>query len=128
MPFCGELTAHFQFFKRCGDLANISVSRVDRDEISSDISESIYRSIRDADLILVDLTGSNPNVLYELGVAHSMGKRVILVADSVDSVPFDIASASTYSITVTRRKRSRFDRSSNRAASSHYGYRRGALI
>jgi uncharacterized RDD family membrane protein YckC len=92
MPFCGELTAHFQFFKRCGDLANISVSRVDRDEISSNISESIYRSIRDADLILVDLTGSNPNVLYELGVAHSMGKRVILVADSVDSVPFDIAN------------------------------------
>lgn len=92
MPFGGELTAHFQFFKRCGDRADISVFRVDRDEISSNISESIYRSIKDADLILVDLTGSNPNVLYELGVAHSMGKRVILVADSIASVPFDIVN------------------------------------
>jgi hypothetical protein len=35
-------------------------------------------------------TGKNPNVFYEVGVAHTVGKEVILVTQSMDDVPFDL--------------------------------------
>ena len=41
---------------------------------------------------LADVTSNNPNVMYELGLAHAQGKRrcTILIADSVERIPFDI--------------------------------------
>lgn len=38
-----------------------------------DIIEPIYR----ADIVNVDLTGLNPNAMYELGVAHTFNKKII---------------------------------------------------
>jgi len=43
-----------------------------------------------AKLILADLTGKNPNVFYELGLAHAITKPAILIAESIDDVPFDL--------------------------------------
>lgn len=43
-----------------------------------------------ARLILADLSGKNPNVFYELGLAHALAKPAILVAESMDDVPFDL--------------------------------------
>jgi nucleoside 2-deoxyribosyltransferase len=42
---------------------------------------AIFDAIRDADLILADLSGQNPNVLYELGFAHALRKPTILLVD-----------------------------------------------
>ncbi|NTU74475.1 hypothetical protein HGB07_10215, partial [Candidatus Roizmanbacteria bacterium] len=39
-----------------------------------------------------DLTGKNPNVFYELGLAHALAKPAILIAESMDDVPFDLQS------------------------------------
>jgi hypothetical protein len=41
-------------------------------------------------VLVADLTGRNPNVFYELGLAHAMQKPVILVADNLNDVPFDL--------------------------------------
>ena len=41
-------------------------------------------------VVLADLSGKNPNVFYEVGIAHSLGRRTILVAQSMDDVPFDL--------------------------------------
>ena len=54
------------------------------------IMEDIWKSINKARLIISDLTGKNPNVFYETGIAHTIGKEVILTTQSMDDVPFDL--------------------------------------
>jgi hypothetical protein len=56
----------------------------------STIVHDIWDYTRRARLILADLTGKNPNVFYELGLAHAIAKPAILVAESIDDVPFDL--------------------------------------
>ena len=56
------------------------------------IVDDIWQGIRDAKLLIAELTGRNPNVFYELGLAHAISKPVILIAKSIDDVPFDLRS------------------------------------
>lgn len=49
----------------------------------------ILDAVRSADYLIADLTGSNPNVFYEIGFAHALGKPVVLLVQSAD-VPFDV--------------------------------------
>jgi len=55
--------------------------------ILADILEEIER----AEIIIVDLTGLNPNVFYELGMAHARCDSVILLAQKGQTLPFDVA-------------------------------------
>jgi len=53
--------------------------------------DKIVEFIASADIVIADCTGNNPNVLYELGLAHALGKETILITqDSMDGVPSDI--------------------------------------
>jgi hypothetical protein len=55
------------------------------------ILKDIIQPIYDADVIIADLTGLNPNVLYELGVAHTFNKKTIVITqDDLSSLPFDL--------------------------------------
>jgi len=54
------------------------------------ILERIIHALEDSLLILCDLTDLNPNVMYELGVAHSLTKRVIMICNSKTKLPFDL--------------------------------------
>ncbi len=42
------------------------------------------------DLVIADLSGQNPNVFYEVGIAHTLGKPVLLLSQSIEDVPFDL--------------------------------------
>jgi len=57
---------------------------------SNVIMDDIAQSIRRARLIVADLTGRNANVFYEVGIAHALNKRVLLMTQSIDDVPFDL--------------------------------------
>lgn len=57
---------------------------------SNAIMDDIRTSIDNSDIIVADLTGKNPNVFYEVGIAHTIGKPVLLMAQSIDDVPFDL--------------------------------------
>jgi hypothetical protein len=46
--------------------------------------------IVEADLVVADLTDGNPNVYYELGLAHALRKRVILLTQEAAALPFDL--------------------------------------
>lgn len=76
-------------FRNAGDLDN-------QQNILQDIVEGIY----EADVIIADLTGLNANVFYELGLAHAMNKKVIIITQDVGELPFDIKSyrANEYSL------------------------------
>ncbi len=50
----------------------------------------IWKSIREARFILAELTGRNPNVFYEIGLAHAIGKPIILLTRNQEDVPFDL--------------------------------------
>ncbi len=54
------------------------------------IMEDIWVKINQAKIIISDLSGKNPNVFYETGIAHTVGKEVILITQSMDDVPFDL--------------------------------------
>nr|VFK23082.1 MAG: hypothetical protein BECKLPF1236B_GA0070989_13392 [Candidatus Kentron sp. LPFa] len=54
------------------------------------IMRDITKSISEARLIIADVTGRNPNVMYELGLAHAAKKAVIMIAQKKEDIPFDV--------------------------------------
>ena len=67
-----------------------TVERADEIYGTQPIIEDIWEGINTASLIVADVTGKNPNVMYEIGMAHTIGKPVIIVTQSIDDVPFDL--------------------------------------
>lgn len=59
------------------------------------IIEDIINGITNADLVVADLTGTNPNVFYELGIAHGLGVPTILIAQDIGELPFDLSAYKT---------------------------------
>ena len=57
---------------------------------SNVIMDDIAKSINRAALIIADLTDRNPNVFYEVGIAHALNKQVLLMTQSIEDVPFDL--------------------------------------
>ncbi len=49
----------------------------------------IWESLYAADIVLADCTRRNPSVLYELGIAHTLGKHTFLIAQSLDDIPVE---------------------------------------
>jgi hypothetical protein len=52
--------------------------------------KSIIEKLRNARIVLADITDRNPNVFYELGVRHSLSKRTIIVAQANQQAPSDL--------------------------------------
>lgn len=58
----------------------------------TDILEDIWQSIHAATFIVADITGRNPNVLYELGIAHTLAKPVLILSKNSADIPIDLAT------------------------------------
>lgn len=71
------------------------VIRADKISGSQSISKNIISNIVDADLIIADLTGHNPNVFYELAVSHTLAKPTIQLMQKGDKIPFDLSHQRT---------------------------------
>jgi len=67
------------------------------DEISEPgtINIQVIKRLIDADIVVADLTGTNPNVMYELAIRHALKKPIILMIKNNDKLPFDIANERT---------------------------------
>lgn len=72
------------------EAAGTYCERVDEQIFQESILSRIYNQISKADVIVADMTGRNPNVYYETGYAHGLGKRVILLTQKADDIPFDL--------------------------------------
>lgn len=55
------------------------------------IRSQMLESMLTADLAIANLTGWNANVMYELGVCHTLGTPVVLIAKAGTTLPFDIS-------------------------------------
>ena len=72
--------------KRCG----VRAERIDEPQSNERISDRILQSIQKAKYVIVDLTSSRPNVFFEAGYAHGIGKIPIYFARQGTQVEFDL--------------------------------------
>jgi hypothetical protein len=70
--------------------AGLRVLRTDQADTLIEIDKRIRNGVAGADLVLADLTGHNANVMYELGVAHGLGKHTLLIHHDDRELPFDV--------------------------------------
>jgi len=59
------------------------------------ISHQVIKWLHEADLVVADLTGANPNVIYELAIRHSFNKISIHLIDKAETIPFDLKDERT---------------------------------
>src|SRR5689334_18572326 len=91
MPFELAFDDVYQLgIKRAADAAGAYAERVDEQIFNESILQRVYNQIAKADLIVADMTGRNPNVFYEVGYAHALGKTVVLLTTHADDIPFDL--------------------------------------
>lgn len=53
------------------------------------VIEDIWTKINQSAFLIADVTGRNPNVMYEIGIAHAIGKPTILITQEISKIPFD---------------------------------------
>lgn len=63
-------------------------------EIGS-INDRVIKSVYEADLVIANLTNTNPNVMYELAIRYSFGKPAIVIAEKGTKLPFDVIDENT---------------------------------
>src|SRR5262249_36599906 len=64
--------------------------RADAISRSGSITAEIWRHVNEAMCVIADLSGRNANVFYEIGLAHALGKPVVLLSRDASDVPFDL--------------------------------------
>ena len=91
MPFSSDFDDVYRIgIKEACEAAGAYSERVDEQIFDESILERVYNQIAKADLIVADMTGRNPNVFYEVGYAHALGTRTILLTKNADDIPFDL--------------------------------------
>lgn len=91
-PFNKQFQSAFRAIaEACRDL-NLECVRGDEVQIKGDLLPHILRLIATARVVIANIDGRNPNVFYELGIAHAMDKSTILVTSSIKNVPIDLRS------------------------------------
>lgn len=92
MPFGSPLYFFFLYLRDHIERTHgIVCRRADERFSTLPVRDKIEHFLRDCDIVLADCTGSNPNVFYELGIAHALGKDVILITqDSIRDAPSDV--------------------------------------
>jgi hypothetical protein len=91
MPFGGDHDEIYKYsLKPTIERFEFECRRADEIQDPTNITADIINNIDTAALIIADLTGSNPNVFYELALAHAFNKPTIMISRDVDAIPFDL--------------------------------------
>lgn len=91
MPFSKEFEDIYKLgIKPACERAGAYADRVDEQIFYESILQRIYNQISKADIVVAEFTGRNPNVFYETGYAHALGKKVIMLTQKVEHIPFDL--------------------------------------
>lgn len=92
MPFDARFNPVYDVLREAAADIGLRCRRADdiweNDHIMDDVISLIWR----ARAVVSDFTSKNPNVFYETGIAHTFGRDVIQIAQSIDDVPFDLRS------------------------------------
>lgn len=106
MPFREEFHYFYLYLQRhIESKHNVVCKRGDADVLTVPLLDKIKSYIDEADVLIADCSGRNANVFYELGMAHALGKRVILITkEKVEDAPTDIRHLEFIQYELTRDK------------------------
>ncbi len=92
MPFAAPLGEYYsKIYEPAIEKAGLKAVRADDDIFGTGkIIDQIWSGINSAKVLIAELTSRNPNVYYELGLAHALKKPVVLVCSNEQDVPFDL--------------------------------------
>jgi len=91
-PFAPPLGDYYdKIYKPAIEKAGLKSVRADADIFGTGkIMDQVWEGINAAKVLVAELTSRNPNVFYELGLAHALKKPVVLVSSREEDVPFDL--------------------------------------
>lgn len=94
MPFNSRFNSRYEVIRDTCTMNGFDCWRSDQTYNTGNLLRQIVEMILKSQLIIALLDGKNPNVFYEIGLAHSLGKPVILIVNMQDKndMPFDISS------------------------------------
>ncbi len=90
MPFGGEFDNVTQAIKEVVGELGLECKRADDIWEHATIIQDIFSLIYQSSIVICDFTGRNPNVFYEAGIAHTLGRTVIPLVQNMADIPFDI--------------------------------------
>jgi hypothetical protein len=92
MPFSPPIGGYYQhIYEPAIRKAGLRPVRADADIFGTGkIIDQIWSGINSAKVLVAELTTRNPNVFYELGLAHALDKPVVLISSNGEDVPFDL--------------------------------------
>lgn len=90
MPFSSEFRSVYDAISQMAISLNMRCLRADDIWENEAVIQDIVSLICRSSIVICDCSGRNPNVFYEAGIAHTLGKDVILIAQSEGDVPFDL--------------------------------------
>jgi hypothetical protein len=90
MPFGAAFDPVYRAIQGACAAAGLTCRRADDIWDQSEVIQDIFALIFEASIVVADFTGRNPNVFYEVGIAHTLGKHVVPITQSKQDVPFDV--------------------------------------
>lgn len=90
MPFHPDFDVVYESIKIASGRVGLHCRRADDIWENPEVIQDIVSLIDHSRVIICDCTGRNPNVFYEIGIAHTLGREVILITQSEEDIPFDL--------------------------------------
>jgi hypothetical protein len=90
MPFAAGFTPVYQCIQQAAENAGLRCRRADDIWENPSVIQDVVSLIDRSRVVVCDCSGRNPNVFYEVGIAHTLGREVILITQSADDIPFDL--------------------------------------
>jgi hypothetical protein len=90
MPFDLEFNAVYDSIRQAAENLDLRCRCADDIWENAAIIQDVVSLIDRSCVVICDCTGRNPNVFYEVGIAHTLGREVILVAQNENDIPFDL--------------------------------------
>lgn len=90
MPFHSDYVSTFETIRETCSSVGMRCVRGDESNVHGEILRHVVKLMCQARLVIAVIQDRNPNVFYELGIAHALDKNVLLLTKNIDEVPFDL--------------------------------------
>ncbi|GAB6191435.1 hypothetical protein [Desulfocastanea catecholica] len=94
MPFMEAMNDIFETIREAVESHELNFTCMRAKDLTGGgyILDDILKGIEESEIVIADLTTSNPNVFYEVGIAHTRKdkEKIILLTQNIDTVPFDL--------------------------------------
>lgn len=90
MPFNPVFRYVYSAISGAASAAGFTCKRVDDIWNHSTVIQDVFSLIFQSFIVVCDFSGKNPNVFYEAGIAHTLGKHVVPITQSEQDIPFDL--------------------------------------